>query len=93
MKYTQLLPATEATGNVRRSQRCMMPDKAIKRALPHLAAALVEAVPVPGCEGYLFRAWEADGRLHVRVLSIDGEIVSLLVSRGPPEAAPARTII
>ena len=71
MKYTQLLHVAEATGNVRRSQRCMMPDKAIKRARPHLAAALVEAVPVPGCEGYSFRAWDvglcAAFPLHVPV--------------------------
>ena len=45
---------------------------------------MVEAVPVPGCPGYSFRAWEADGNLHIQVLSIDGAIFSLVVSRGSP---------
>ena len=88
MKNIHLLHIAEATGNARRSPRSMVPDEAIEKLRPILVAALVEAVPVPGCEGYSFRAWEADGRLRVQVLSIDGAIVSLVVSRGTPEAAP-----
>ena len=77
-----LLHVTETTGHTRRSPRGEVPDEVIERLRPVLQEALAGPVAVPGCEGYQMRARTDANGLHCQVLSIDGALVSFLVSRG-----------